>query len=141
MKKAISLHDLKEIEFIELMIFKENSYNLKELKYFNINDSYRFFLIKENESILAYAITQETIDFVEIIKIATLPHFRKRKYGSNMLHEIFHNFKKDIYIDVSDRDYTNYFYLKNGFIEINTRKNYYSDSSNCIRMVFKNNTL
>lgn len=141
MKNSISFNELKRIEFIELIVFKENAYNLEELEYLNTNNSYKFFLIKECKDIIAYAITQETIDFVEIIKIATLPNVRKKKYGSNILNKICKDFKKDIYIDVSDRDYTKNFYLKNGFVEINFRKNYYSDSSNCIRMIFKNNNI
>lgn len=140
MKSLIKLNELKEIELIELIVFKENGYNLEELKYLNENNSYRFFWIKENGNIISYAIVQETIDFVEIIKITTLPNFRRKKYGSNILHKIFCSFEKKIFIDVSDRDYTKTFYLKNGFTEINVRKNYYSDYSNCIRMIFKNNT-
>ncbi|MEG0879320.1 MAG: GNAT family N-acetyltransferase [Malacoplasma sp.] len=137
MKQILSVNDLKQIEEIESMTFGKNSYNLSELEYFNKNNLYNFYLIKENENIASYAITQETIDFIEIIKITTVANFRNKKYGTILLNRIKEESEKDIYIEVSDRDNTSEFYLKNKFTKIGFRRKYYIDSSNCTVMVFK----
>lgn len=127
--------ELQQIEYLESLIFKENGYNMKELQSFNDNESINFIIHKSNNIITGYAIIYLDVDLIEIYKLAVHPFFRNKNIGSNILWTIKQKNKR-ILIEVSDRDMTNAFYLKNNFIVINYRKHYYSDKSSAFIMEY-----
>lgn len=132
--------EIEEIEKLELITFKENAYLKNEIINFNNSDNFIFIIKKDIEKIIGYAILYLSIDEIEIYKICVSNFYRKKNIGSNIIEEI-KKLKKNIVIEVSNRDYTKIFYEKNNFKIISLRKNYYYDKSDALIMKweFKDN--
>lgn len=132
--------EIEEIEKLELITFKENAYLKNEIINFNNSDNFIFVIKKDIEKIIGYAILYLSIDEIEIYKICVSNFYRKKNIGSSIIEDI-KKLKKNIVIEVSNRDYTKIFYEKNNFKIINLRKNYYYDKSDALIMKweFKNN--
>lgn len=129
----LNFNQLEQIKNLENNIFKENGYNITELQSFNANSSIYFCLNTVNNHIIGYAIFLMDDKLIEIYKIAVNRNNWKKNIGTQIINEI-KTFKKDILIEVSDKDNTVSFYKKNGFTLITTRQNYYMDNSNALIM-------
>lgn len=130
---------LKQVEKIEKELFKNNSLNFLELLNKSKNLIYHFYFdIDENDTVLGYTIFLNNNEFIEIEKIAVIKKFQLKKIGTFLLNKI-KTLNKRIVLEVSDRDNTIEFYLKNNFKIIHTRKNYYWDNSNAIVLEFNPN--
>lgn len=130
---------LKQVERIEKELFLNNSLNFLELLNKSKNLIYHFYFdIDENDAVLGYTIFLNNNEFIEIEKIAVIKKFQLKKIGTFLLNKI-KTLNKRIVLEVSDRDNTIEFYLKNNFKIIHTRKNYYWDNSNAIVLEFNPN--
>ena len=129
----LNFNQLEQIKNLENDIFKENGYNITELQSFNTNSSIYFCLNTVNSYIIGYAIFLMDNKLIEIYKIAVNRNNWKKNIGTQIINEI-KTFKKNILIEVSDKDDTVSFYKKNGFTLITTRQNYYMDNSNALIM-------
>lgn len=131
--KKISKEEMHSIQKLELIVFKENAYTIDEINNFNENDNFVFVIIKQSNIVIGYAIIYLSIEEIEIYKICVSNFYRKKNIGTTILSEI-KALKKNIIIEVSNRDFTKEFYEKNGFKIINLRKNYYHDKSDALIM-------
>lgn len=142
-KKTNNLLEIKNyiqiISKFEKELFDINGYTEDELISMFSNNSFYLYFLKMNDEICGYAIVYKTVEFAEIYKIAIIRKLQKFGYGSNLLNEIKNDNNK-ILIEVSDRDKTYEFYLKNNFRLLNKRHRYYYDGSNAYIMEYcKNN--
>lgn len=131
--KKLSKEEINQIYQLELISFKENSYSLDEINNFNKNKNFLFIIQKIENLIIGYAIIFFSIDVIEIYKICVSNFYRKKYVGSKIINEI-KSLKKNIIIEVSDRDFTKEFYEKNNFKTISLRKKYYHDQSDALIM-------
>lgn len=129
--------EIKKISKMEKDFFYPNNYEYSELKKMNeANFIWFLFIDEKNNSLLGYAIVFDSIDFLEIYKIAVDKYHRDNKIGTTIINEIKKE-KKNILIEVSDKDSLKYFYIKNDFQEYGFRESYYCDGSNAILMEWK----
>lgn len=127
---------IKQIQEFENNYFKNNSFSLNELVSKKENELFNFcFYLNENNKVKGYAIIINNYDFIEIEKIAVDKSYRDKKIGSMILTKI-KEFNKRIVVDVSNRDKTIEFYLKNDFKVISKRNKYYWDGSDAIVLEF-----
>lgn len=131
--KKIGKEDIHQIQELELITFKENSYSISEIENFNESENFLFVITKIMGIIIGYAIIYVSIDEIEIYKICVSNLYKRKKIGSKIIDKI-KTLNKNIIIEVSDRDFTKNFYEKNKFKLINFRKNYYHDNSNALIM-------
>lgn len=135
-KNTLTDLDLEIISKLEIEIFPNNYFDKNDLKnlFFPINFYCLFF---ENENIIkGYCLFFENQLDVEIYKIGVLKKYQNQKIGTQILNYLKKNYQS-IDIEVSDKDETKNFYLKNDFQIIFQRNNYYSDNSNAIVMKWK----
>lgn len=127
---------LKQIEKIENELFENNSFSFLELTKKAENTVFNFCMeINKQEKVLGYVIFIDCNEFIEIEKIAVAKKFQTKKIGTKLLNKI-KNLNKRIILEVSNRDNTIDFYLKNNFKKIHIRKNYYWDNSDAIILEF-----
>lgn len=128
-KINLSEDNIKEIEFLEQQIFLHNGYTLENLT--NLFQSKNFYCLffENNNQNLGYCLFFENNDEAEIYKIGVVYEYRNKNIGSELLTYLKQKYNS-IYLEVSDRDNTLHFYLKNKFKVIHQRNNYYSDNSN-----------
>lgn len=129
---------IKIIASLEEIIFSPNNYDSNELLSFFKLDSFTLYIVVLKNEVIGYALVNDLIDLLEIYKIAVIDKYRKLHYGSKIL-DLIKQENKKIIIEVSDRDNTCQFYLKNDFKIIFTRHKYYYDGSNAIIMEYKKN--
>lgn len=116
---------LKQVVEIERKLFKNNSLNFFELKKRQENSIFNFyFKINENDNVDGYVIFIDNNEFIEIEKIGVIQEMQNKKIGSTLLNKV-KSLNKRIILEVSNRDNTIEFYLKNGFKIIHKRKDYY----------------
>ena len=132
-KKQITNLDIEIIAKLELEIFPDNFFSVSDLKnlFFPINFYCLFF--EEQNIIKGYCLFFENNLEAEIYKIGVMKKYQNQKVGSKMMNYLKNNYQS-IHIEVSDKDNTKEFYLKNDFAIIHKRNNYYSDNSNAIVM-------
>ncbi|WP_022819441.1 ribosomal protein S18-alanine N-acetyltransferase [Fusobacterium russii] len=120
--------ELKKLENLEKIIFKENPYSYKTLLEIIRNyGSYSIFSCSLDNELIAYMIVLDNIDYFEIIKIGVLEEYRNRGIAQSLLENIK---EKAIFLEVRQSNITAMnFYLKNGFRKISERKNYYKDNN------------
>lgn len=132
-KNNISESELNEIVSLEQEIFLHNGYTLENLNSFLESQNFYCLIYKDNKQILGYCLFFENEQEAEIYKIGVVYSYRNKKIGSNLLSYLKENYKS-IFLEVSDRDNTTNFYLKNNFKVIHKRDNYYSDNSDAFLM-------
>lgn len=132
-KNNISESELIEIISLEQEIFFHNGYTLENLNSFLESQNFYCLVYKDNSQILGYSLFFLNEQEAEIYKIAVVYNYRNKKIGSKLISYLKENYKS-IFLEVSDRDNTINFYLKNNFKVIHKRDNYYSDNSNAFLM-------
>lgn len=128
-EKCETLEILKKIYEIEKRTFP-HPYEEKDFQELFEMDSISIFYEKNISNISSYIIVLDTLDTMEILKIATLTEFKNRGLATNLINFIKKKYKKDIFLEVRFSNLTAInFYLKNDFEKIALRKNYYSDNN------------
>ena len=92
---------------------------------------------EQNGEILGFLISEKTIDEVSIILIYVSQNHRHQGVGSMLIDYLIKNVDNcsRILLEVSSsNDIAISLYLKKGFTQINTRKNYYKDGSDAYVM-------
>ncbi|MBD5445896.1 MAG: GNAT family N-acetyltransferase [Mycoplasma sp.] len=130
---------LKQISVIEKNLFVNNSFTFEDIKKKSENNVFNFcFEINQKNILLGYAIFINHLDFIEVEKMGVIKESQRKGIGSKILNKI-KTFDKRIILEVSNRDKTIEFYLKNNFKIINNRKKYYWDNSDAIVLEFNPN--
>ncbi len=113
---------------LEVEIFKENSWTLKNLEDHLL--SHNCILTTHSENVIAYLLYLEGLDSNELLRIGVLPGFRNKGYGYKLIQTLFRQ-EKSIYLEVRDDNYSAIsLYEKTGFELIGKRKKYYKDGTN-----------
>ena len=129
----VNLSDINEIAKIENECFEDvELYSLQQL-IDCVNDSnYLFLKITINEEIVAFCLSNLTLDHIDLCQIAVKKEFRNKSYGTQLIDYLI-NFNLPIFIEVNEINHTAInFYLKNGFQQISIRKKYYKNHNGII---------
>lgn len=120
--------DIEVLSELEKVCFPSSFYTLEQLKEM-LEDTERYqVIVVSEEKELGYIVVFDNSESLEIMKIATLPEFRKRGVGKILVDEISKR-GKDIFLEVRENNNNaRKFYLGCGFEEIGKRKNYYPDT-------------
>ena len=128
MIKKLTINDVDYIEQIfnlEKEIFINSSFNKTYLEtLIKADNSFIYAYIIEDKG-CGYLMVLDSIDFYEILAIATVKEYRNKGIAQELLDKIK---IKDIFLEVRESNQTAInFYKKNNFKEISIRKNYYSE--------------
>ena len=128
MIKKLMIDDTDYIEQIfnlEKEIFKNSAFNRTYLDSLIKADNSFIYVYTISEKVCGYLMVLDSIDFYEILAIATLKEYRNKGIAQELLDKIK---IKDIFLEVRESNQTAInFYKKNNFKEISIRKNYYSE--------------
>lgn len=99
------------------------------------------FLHEENGEIVASIEIMCGVDDAEILNIETSPNHRRQGFAQSLLVEAFdwarQNQRQAVWLEVrASNDAAIKLYLKMGFLQISTRKRYYSDGEDALVMKY-----
>jgi len=128
MIKKLTINDVDYIEQIfnlEKEIFINSSFNKTYLETLIKADNSFIYAYIIEDKVCGYLMVLDSIDFYEILAIATVKEYRNKGIAQELLDKIK---IKDIFLEVRESNQTAInFYKKNNFKEISIRKNYYSE--------------
>ncbi len=115
---------------LEKKCFPSSAYTLEQLEEILIDkERYITIVVLDNEKEVGYIILFDNSEALEIMKIGTIPEFKRRGIGTLLIEESL-KLKKDIFLEVRENNsVAREFYKKLLFTEIGKRKNYYSDTN------------
>jgi ribosomal-protein-alanine N-acetyltransferase len=120
--------NLQEIELLEKKIFSQ-PFSLKQLEEMYRNENYKFYVLKENDKIVAYLILHNCYDVHEIIKIAVDEKKRKNGLGEKLIKWAFNEITTPLFLEVRKNNIAaQNLYKKIGFEIVGERKGYYQDT-------------
>lgn len=138
-EKLIDRKNLSEIAEMEKEIFCNTAFSEKQLEEIEEIDRYRFLIVKKEEKIAGYVILYDSVDVWEIMKIAVKKEHRREGVGEELLNYISSLGQIPIMLEVRENNTGAIeFYKKNGFEQIATRKNYYTDTGEAAYIMVKN---
>lgn len=140
-KMTLTENDYLTICKLECKLFSKdnNTLNYEEIKKMLDNISFRVVIYKDrNNEILGYCIFSFFEKDADIFKIGVNENFQKKGIGSKILDKIKTEYSS-IILEVSKRDKTIEFYLKNKFKVKGIRKKYYNDGSDAIILEWNKN--
>ncbi|MGL5055462.1 MAG: ribosomal protein S18-alanine N-acetyltransferase [Fusobacteriaceae bacterium] len=122
---------LNEICILENKIFGNSSYS--EIQIREMLDSPSYYIYTSLDQKLkteGYIIIYNSIDSLEIMKIAVDFQNRNKNIGTKLLKKVLENSNLNILLEVRESNSSAInFYKKNGFNQISVRKNYYNDNN------------
>ena len=128
MIKKLTINDVDYIEQIfnlEKEIFINSSFNKTYLETLIKADNSFIYAYIIEDKVCGYLMVLDSIDFYEILAIATVEEYRNKGIAQELLDKIK---TKDIFLEVRESNQIAIsFYKKNNFKEISIRKNYYSE--------------
>ncbi|MDX1956979.1 MAG: ribosomal protein S18-alanine N-acetyltransferase [Leptospiraceae bacterium] len=123
------MNDLDSLFELEKNCFQLEFWSMSEIE--KILQTAQYILL-DSEKPVGYIIYLETIDFIEIYRIGIIESMRRNGLGSKLL-KTLQSKNKTIFLEVrSDNISAIQFYERNGFKEINRRKNYYENTIDAI---------
>lgn len=126
--KIVHTVDIKVLEELEKRCFSNSAYSLKQLEEMSLDrDRYQILGVADEKTIKGYLILYDNSDSLEIMKIATLPEYRREGVGKLLIDEVI-KLGKEIFLEVRESNSAREFYKSCGFEEIGKRKNYYPDT-------------
>ncbi|MGL5377497.1 MAG: GNAT family N-acetyltransferase [Cetobacterium sp.] len=129
---------LKNVATLEKDIFPESFYSLKMLEDMANSNEYKILIF--DEDVKGYLILHDSYDLYEIMKIGVKNDYRKNKIGKELISFYLQNYKQNLFLEVREsNDIAIKFYIKNGFIKVGQRKNYYSNGETAILMSLERN--
>ncbi|MGL5961766.1 MAG: GNAT family N-acetyltransferase [Cetobacterium sp.] len=129
---------LKNVATLEKDIFPESFYSLKMLEDMANSNEYKILIF--DEDVKGYLILHDSYDLYEIMKIGVKSDYRKNKIGEKLISFYLQNYKQNLFLEVREsNDIAIKFYIKNGFIKVGQRKNYYSNGETAILMSLERN--
>lgn len=138
-EELIDRENLLEVAEMEKEIFHNTAFSIKQLEEMEKIERYRFLIIKVEEKTAGYVILYDSVDVWEIMKIAVKKEHRRKGIGKELLKYISSLIQMPIMLEVRENNIRAIeFYKKNGFEEIATRKNYYTDTGEAAYIMVKN---
>jgi len=136
--RKASIHDIDTILAIhnDLFDYKWTYDNYaNELKF----DIASFMVLEENNQIIAYYITHNIFDILEIIMLVVTKPYQSKGLGSYLLDKIVLELKENgndnLYLEVEkENEQAINFYKKHGFEQIDLRKDYYAKGKDALIM-------
>ncbi|MCJ8341282.1 MAG: ribosomal protein S18-alanine N-acetyltransferase [Cetobacterium sp.] len=138
MIREAKLEDIEKIENMEKKIFPSSFYSINSLKEMMGNKNYYIYMYIDEKEILGYIILHDSIDVIEIMKIATKKDSRNTGIGKKLLEKTKEVFEQNIFLEVREsNEIAQNFYKNFGFTQVGRRKNYYGDTGEAaILMVY-----
>ena len=133
--------DLDGIMRIETSCFGPDSFSKKQFVYLITKAKGMFYVVEYQERIVAYVslLQNDHTPNLRIYSLAVHPGFRKQKLGQHLIDKTIefarqHNHPK-ITLEVKESNTPAIkLYMKNGFIPVGVKPNYYHDGSDAIYM-------
>ena len=120
-------------------LYFDNKWQTKDIKNMNAAENYSFITVKDGDKTVAYLISYDTTDSIDLFEIAVEGSYQGQGLGTLLLKALFEkNHDRDIFLEVHENnEKALLLYRKNNFKEISIRKNYYKDNKSAIIMVRK----
>ena len=120
-------------------LYFDNKWQTKDIENMNIAENYSFITVKDGDKTVAYLISYDTTDSIDLFEIAVEGSYQGQGLGTVLLKALFEkNRDRDIFLEVHENnEKALLLYRKNNFKEISIRKNYYKDNKSAIIMVRK----
>ena len=133
--------DLTQVVDLENICFPKGGWNIEQFRYELLENPFSNLLVfEENQMIIGYIDWWITYEQAQLANIAVCPTNRKQGVGQQLLNEALQKAIEEecenmtLEVRVSNKRAIQ-FYEKNGFITVNTRKNYYEDGENAYLMI------
>ena len=120
-------------------LYFDNKWRPNDIENMNETENYSFILIKEDEKTVAYLVSYDTTDCIDLFEIAVDSSCQGQGMGTMLLKALFErNYNRYIFLEVSENNEKALILnKKNNFKEISIRKNYYKNNKSAIIMVRK----
>lgn len=131
--------DIATISILEEKIFPTSFYSRQELENMFLNDNYYIYISENAKEVDGYLILHDSIDILEIMKIAVVPSKRGKGIAQEIIERILQEFPQNLLLEVRESNLrAQKFYEKMNFKRIGIRKRYYSDNGeNAILMMLE----
>ena len=133
--------DLSKVVDLENICFPKGGWTLSQFRYELLENPFSNLLVfEENQAIIGYIDQWITYEQAQLANIAVHPESWKQGIGQQLLNEALQDaIEKEcenmtLEVRISNERAIQ-FYEKNGFISVNTRKNYYDDGENAYLMI------
>ena len=133
--------DLSKVVDLENICFLKGGWNIEQFRYELLENPFSNLLVfEENQMIIGYIDWWITYEQAQLANIAVCPTNRKQGIGQQLLNEALQKAIEEecenmtLEVRISNKRAIQ-FYEKNGFITVNTRKNYYKDGENAYLMI------
>jgi ribosomal-protein-alanine acetyltransferase len=133
--------DLTQVVDLENICFPKGGWNIEQFRYELLENPFSNLLVfEENQMIIGYIDWWITYEQAQLANIAVCPTNRKQGVGQQLLNKALQKAIEEecenmtLEVRVSNERAIQ-FYEKNGFITVNTRKNYYEDGENAYLMI------
>lgn len=140
MIKKLNSSNTSELFKLDNSIFEFDKYSLNQIKEELANNSRLYLGYYDSDNLIGYVGASITLDESDIIKIGVDANFRNKgiatKLFSALKQELVRLKVNKIMLEVREKNNSAIsFYLKNGFLKIATRKNYYNNDNAIILML------
>lgn len=136
--KIVNNIEAKILEEFEKRCFSNSAYTFKQIEDMVADkEKYQVLGVVDNEILKGYLIIFDNSESLEIMKIGTLPEYRKQGVAKLLIEELL-KLKKDIFLEVRESNSAREFYKNCGFQEIGKRKNYYPDTDEAAIIMMRN---
>jgi ribosomal-protein-alanine N-acetyltransferase len=138
MIKETNFADINRIAELEKTFSGPAIYNSKQLEEMIQNPAYCNYSLFSNNTLIGYLISVITDSSIDLLKIFIEETCRHSGNAQLLLRELIqhHGLHRNIYVEV---EHTNSnaiaFYLKNGFVKIDEKKDYYAKNKTAIVMI------
>ena len=133
--------DLSKVVDLENICFPKGGWTLAQFHYELLENPFSNLLVfEENQAIIGYIDWWITYEQAQLANIAVHPANWKQSIGQQLLNEALQDaIEKEcenmtLEVRISN-EHAIQFYEKNGFISVDTRKNYYDDGENAYLMI------
>ena len=133
--------DLSQVVDLENICFPKGGWTLAQFHYELLENPFSNLLVfEENQAIIGYIDWWITYEQAQLANIAVHPVSWKQGIGQQLLNEALQNAIEEecenmtLEVRISNERAIQ-FYEKNGFISVDTRKNYYDDGENAYLMI------
>ena len=133
--------DLSKVVDLENIWFPKGGWTLAQFRYELLENPFSNLLVfEENQAIIGYIDWWITYEQAQLANIAVHPANWKQSIGQQLLNEALQDAIEEecenmtLEVRISNERAIQ-FYEKNGFISVNTRKNYYDDGENAYLMI------
>ncbi len=140
MIKKLNSSNTSELFKLDNSIFEFDKYSLNQIKEELANRSRLYLGYYDSDNLIGYVGASITLDESDIIKIGVDANFRNKGIATKLFNALKQELVRlkvnKIMLEVREKNNSAIsFYLKNGFLKIATRKNYYNNDNAIILML------